>query len=91
MSLFHVLCNQIPHLVEQWVHIFPNPPSVTYALTEIPLAFLTLLCSKFHVGFSFPNSSLESHLVFLRFSQVMAPHFHTLWMSFRFGQELLAH
>lgn len=43
-SLFHIFCNQVPHLVEQWVCIFPNPPSVTYALTEIPL-FLCHCCA----------------------------------------------
>lgn len=37
MILSHVPCNQAPHVMGQWVGIFLNPPSVTYALTETPL------------------------------------------------------
>lgn len=68
-SLFHVLCNQVPHLIEQWDHILTSPPFVTYVLkTALLLIFDIPGQRELHLGFSFLNyvtGFLNSVLVFL--------------------------
>ena len=79
LCLFHVLCNQVPCLINQWAHIFLSHAFVPYVLTE---AFLLVfdICGQiqFSWALAFLTSSQDAWTKFLYSSQVTHPWFHPL-------------
>lgn len=56
LSLFPVLCNDVPLVVQQWAHIFHGLPLVTSVLTEALLVIFDVPDqTQFHLDFRFPN------------------------------------
>lgn len=89
-AFFPVLCNQVPHFIQQWVYIFPCLPFVTMALWKPFLLSLKISLARFsYIRFlAFPFSSLDAWTTSLYSSQIT--HLCFLFL-FEFGQVLLIH
>lgn len=81
-GIHHVLCNEVPYLIQQWPHIIPSPSFVSCMFTEALLFVFDIPGQiQFHLGYDFPSficcCSDNVSAFFLGYS----PYFHALYAS----------
>lgn len=81
-GIHHVLCNQVPYLIQQWPHIIPSPRFFAYMFTEALLFVFDIPGQiQFLLGYSFPSFIYGCSDNVSAFFLGYPPYFYALYVS----------